>query len=79
MHLESIAMSVEYQRSKKNMLVLIIYQVHVVFSYTLEQELRAGFEAEGKSSGKPRLLVTAAVGAGKSTVDGGYDVAKIAK
>ena len=43
------------------------------------QELRAAFEAEAKETGNERLLLSAAVGAGKSTVDKAYEIGKIAK
>jgi len=41
------------------------------------QEMHAAFVAESSSTRKPRLLLTAAVPAGKSTIDNGYEVAKI--
>ena len=34
----------------------------------------AGFEAEERPDGTPRLLVTAAVAAGKDTIDAGYEI-----
>uniref|UniRef100_A0A3P9IQ92 chitinase n=1 Tax=Oryzias latipes TaxID=8090 RepID=A0A3P9IQ92_ORYLA len=43
------------------------------------QELVAAYQAEAESSGKPRLMLTAAVAAGKGTIDGGYEIAEIAK
>ncbi|XP_063064588.1 acidic mammalian chitinase-like [Engraulis encrasicolus] len=43
------------------------------------KELREAYEAEGRSSGRPRLMVTAAVAAGKGTIDKGYEIAEIAK
>lgn len=43
------------------------------------QELRNAFAKEAKKTGKPRLLVTAAVAAGGEKVDAGYEVAKVAK
>merc|ERR1712168_1775301 len=43
------------------------------------QELLNAFIAEGKASGRTRLLLTAAVSAGKNTIDKAYEVAKIAK
>merc|ERR1719193_735134 len=39
----------------------------------LIQKLRAAFEAEAASSGKERLLLTAAVGCGKSTIDAAWE------
>jgi len=45
----------------------------------LIQKLRAAFEAEAAASGKERLLLTAAVGCGKSTIDAAYEVAALAK
>jgi len=45
----------------------------------LIQKLRAAFDAEAAASGKERLLLTAAVGCGKSTIDAAYEVAKLAK
>ncbi len=41
--------------------------------------MRQAYEAEATATGKARLLLTAAVGAGKTTVDAGYEVEKIAK
>ena len=55
-------------------------QPHVTTLCTLWlQEMHAAFVAESSSSGKPRLLLTAAVPAGKSTIDNGYEVAEIAQ
>jgi len=45
---------------------------------SLVHELRAAFDAEALTSGKPALLLTAAVGAGKDTIDAGYDIPLIA-
>lgn len=45
----------------------------------LIKELLEAFKAEGHSSGKDRLLLTAAVAAGKETIDAGYEVAEISK
>ncbi|GAA6111641.1 acidic mammalian chitinase-like, partial [Tachysurus ichikawai] len=44
---------------------------------TLVQEMMAAFVAEGKQTSRPRLLLTAAVSAGKSTIDSGYQIAQI--
>ncbi|KAJ7333003.1 hypothetical protein JRQ81_015183 [Phrynocephalus forsythii] len=46
---------------------------------SLVQELAREFQAESQRSGKERLLLTAAVAAGKATVDGGYEVDKISQ
>ncbi|XP_053542056.1 acidic mammalian chitinase isoform X3 [Ictalurus punctatus] len=43
------------------------------------QELRQAYEAESSATGRPRLMVTAAVAAGKSPIDAGYEIAEIAK
>ncbi|KAI0233848.1 Chitotriosidase-1, partial [Lamellibrachia satsuma] len=43
------------------------------------QELRQAFDAEAVTSGNPTLLLSVAVGAGKTTVDNGYEVAQIAQ
>ncbi|XP_025081745.1 acidic mammalian chitinase-like [Pomacea canaliculata] len=45
----------------------------------LVRELKEAYEAEAKRTGKPRLLLTAAVAAGKSTIDTAYDVKAIAR
>ncbi|XP_078098070.1 acidic mammalian chitinase-like [Mustelus asterias] len=45
----------------------------------LTQELVAAFEAEGKSIGKPRLLLSAAVAAGVSNIRTAYEVPKLGK
>jgi chitinase len=46
---------------------------------TVLQELRAAFDAEGIETGRTPLLLTAAVAAGKLSIDNGYEVEKIAK
>nr|UBY12663.1 chitinase [Eisenia andrei] len=46
---------------------------------SLIKELRGAFNAEGASSGRPVLLLTAAVAAGKDNIDRGYEVREIAK
>ncbi|XP_070767013.1 acidic mammalian chitinase-like [Enoplosus armatus] len=43
------------------------------------QELLAAFEKEATETRKPRLLVTAAVAAGKGNIDDGYEIADISK
>ncbi|KAG9485372.1 acidic mammalian chitinase-like [Eleutherodactylus coqui] len=45
----------------------------------LIQEMLDAFTAEAKSSGLPRLLITAAVSAGKGTIDAGYEIANIGR
>ncbi|KAJ8784699.1 hypothetical protein J1605_008050 [Eschrichtius robustus] len=42
-------------------------------------EMLQAFEEEAKERGKPRLLITAAVSAGKGTIDVGYEIAEIGK
>ncbi|KAM9786239.1 chitotriosidase-1-like [Neosynchiropus ocellatus] len=43
------------------------------------KELLEAYDAEGKATSRPRLLLSAAVAAGKATIDGGYEIAEIAK
>lgn len=43
------------------------------------QELVEAYAAEAKETGKPQLMLTAAVSAGKGTIDAGYEIAEIAK
>uniref|UniRef100_A0A8C2XLN7 chitinase n=1 Tax=Cyclopterus lumpus TaxID=8103 RepID=A0A8C2XLN7_CYCLU len=43
----------------------------------LVQELMTAFEAEGKKTNRPRLMLTAAVSAGKGTIETGYQIAQI--
>ncbi|CAH1985065.1 unnamed protein product [Acanthoscelides obtectus] len=45
----------------------------------LLKEIRVAFEGEAKSSGQPRLLITAAVPASFEAIAAGYDVPEIAK
>ncbi|XP_059188549.1 acidic mammalian chitinase-like [Centropristis striata] len=48
--------------------------------YTLLcQELLAAFEKEAADNRRPRLLLTAAVAAGKANIDNGYEIAEISK
>ncbi|XP_060750331.1 acidic mammalian chitinase-like [Tachysurus vachellii] len=42
------------------------------------QELRQAYEAESSATGRPRLLVTAAVASKKLTIDAGYEIPQIA-
>ncbi|CAJ0959272.1 unnamed protein product, partial [Mesorhabditis belari] len=54
------------------------YPTNHMAQYTaVMQELRQSVDAEGRLSGKPKLLMTAAVAAGASNMDG-YDVPNIA-
>ncbi|XP_057184616.1 acidic mammalian chitinase-like isoform X1 [Triplophysa rosa] len=41
------------------------------------EELLEAYEAEGDATGRPRLLLTAAVSAWKETIDDGYEIAEI--
>jgi len=43
------------------------------------RELKAAYKAEARRSGNAELLLSAAVSAGKGTIDGGYEIAEIAK
>ena len=43
------------------------------------QELRAAYERESTATGKERLLLTAAVAAGKTTILGAYETNKLAQ
>ncbi|XP_062272622.1 acidic mammalian chitinase-like isoform X1 [Scomber scombrus] len=43
------------------------------------RELVAAYAADAKETGKPQLMLTAAVAAGKGTIDGAYEIAEIAK
>jgi chitinase len=43
------------------------------------QELKEAYHAESAMTGRPALLLTAAVAAGKGTVDTAYDIAHIAR
>ncbi|KAI4894968.1 hypothetical protein NFI96_028729 [Prochilodus magdalenae] len=48
--------------------------------YTLLcKELNEAYEAEGIATGRPRLMLTAAVPAGKGTIDAGFEIAEISK
>ncbi|XP_055016532.1 acidic mammalian chitinase-like [Boleophthalmus pectinirostris] len=43
------------------------------------RELVQAYEAEARETGRTQLLLTAAVAAGKGTIDSGYEIAEIAK
>ncbi|XP_074046424.1 acidic mammalian chitinase-like [Macrotis lagotis] len=45
----------------------------------LVKEMREAFEQEAKNIGKPRLMVTAAVAAGVSTIESGYDIPQLSQ
>ncbi|XP_061642110.1 acidic mammalian chitinase-like [Phyllopteryx taeniolatus] len=46
---------------------------------SLCRELVQAYAAEAKATGNTQLMLTAAVSAGKGTIDGGYEIAEIAK
>lgn len=39
--------------------------------------MMAAFVTEGKQTNRPRLMLTAAVAAGKATIDSGYQIAQL--
>ena len=45
---------------------------------TLCEEILAAFEEESEQTGRPRLMLTAAVAAGKDTIDTAYEVDQLA-
>ncbi|XP_071130020.1 chitinase-3-like protein 1 [Mytilus edulis] len=45
----------------------------------LVQQLRDAFDRDARTTGRSRLLITAAVAAGKKNIDSGYDVAAIGR
>ncbi|KAG5835442.1 hypothetical protein ANANG_G00244050 [Anguilla anguilla] len=47
--------------------------------FTDPQELLGAYKAESRASGRPRLMVTAAVAAGKRIIDAGYEVVELSK
>ena len=56
---------------------LISLHHHLSLLHVSLQELLAAFEAEATKTNRPRLMLTAAVSAGKATIDAGYEIAKI--
>ena len=48
-------------------------------SVDIQQEMRAAFENEAQQSNRPRLLMTAAVSAGMSTIESAYQVPRLAQ
>lgn len=49
----------------------------IFLSVEIQQELRAAFESEAQKSNKARLLISAAVSAGKGTIDSAYQIPKL--
>jgi len=45
----------------------------------LVQEIRTAFESESKATGLPRMLLSAAVPAGKVNIDNGYEVSNVSR
>ena len=41
------------------------------------QEMKARFVEEAQQTGQPQLLLTTAVGAGKETIDAGYEIPEL--
>lgn len=52
---------------------------YLIFFTVHSQELVAAYEAEAKATGNTQLMLTAAVAAGKGTIDTAYEIAEIAK
>lgn len=48
-----------------------------ILSVDIQQELRAAFESEAQQSNKARLLISAAVSAGKGTIDSAYQIPQL--
>lgn len=59
--------------------MIILYFSKCLINILHWQELVDAYAAEAKSTGKPQLMLTAAVSAGKGTIDAGYEIAEIAK
>lgn len=57
--------------------MFIIYRLLTVLSRL--QELMTAFEAEGRRTNRPRLMLTAAVAGGKGTIDAGYQISQIGR
>lgn len=53
--------------------------LNIFHSVSHPQELVQAYAAEAAATGKPQLMLTAAVSAGKGTIDAGYEIAEIAK
>lgn len=58
---------------------LISYVLMFIYLCWSSQELLEAYEAEGKATGKQRLMLSAAVPAGKGTIDAGFEIAEVAK
>ena len=57
----------------------VVYTNHVKKVLWFVQELLEAYEAETTATGRPRLMLTAAVASGKATIDGGYEIAEISR
>lgn len=53
--------------------------VHAEPFVVILQEMLAAFEQEAKQVNKPRLMITAAVAAGLSNIQAGYQIAELGK
>lgn len=62
-------------------LIEFLFYIYFFFKFRILflKELVAAYAAEAKATGKPQLMLTAAVSAGKGTIDAGYEIAQIAK
>jgi hypothetical protein len=57
----------------------IVYGFDLLNAFLHFKKLRSEFDAEAKTSGKPRLLLSAATAAGKSKIDSAYDIPAMVK
>lgn len=64
-------------KQPKSTMLQILSFCYCSFSVHIHQELRAAFENEAKQSNKPRLLMSAAVSAGRGTIDSAYQIPKL--
>ncbi|XP_041488404.1 acidic mammalian chitinase-like, partial [Microtus oregoni] len=68
----------------KDTVKICIYYIYISetnFKYAclVLQEIREAFEKEANENNKPRLLITAAVAAGVSTIEAGYEICELSQ
>ena len=58
---------------------IYISETNFKYACLVLQEIREAFENEAKQNHKPRLLITAAVAAGVSTIEAGYEIRELSQ
>lgn len=58
---------------------IFLFEINFKHACLILQEIREAFEQEAAENNKPRLMVTAAVAAGISNIEAGYEIPELSQ